>query len=228
MEKIPTYYYGNDYAQFKSYFLSKNPAKKLFKKGEILWKSNELINEVYYIESGIFQSSVEHEKGYRKILSFHGPGTVFPGCHKSTFKIERSLLCIAVTDVEVLSFSRDNFYKMYQENMDLNAQVLEWYATYINLLIYCVAHQDYNSTLTKICNFLNIYLTYAPPGDTSKNTININQVMMSDILGINRVNIAKNLSRLRNEAVLITHRNSIEIIDYKKLLSYCTEESMEY
>ena len=223
--RLPTYYYTEDFSQFYDYFKEQKCSHKLIKKGTILWKPGDLIREIYYVESGLLQTYVMHEDGHKKILSFHGKGTVFPGCHKSTFKIEQSLITYAVTDAEVLSFDREDYYRMYQEHRELNAQTLEWYARSINILIYESAHQGYNDALTKICNFMNIYLNHHHSMHDSSR-IPLSQDTIGDILGLNRVNVSKNLNKLKNEGVLITHRSYIEILDYNRLLDYCTSESV--
>lgn len=223
--QIPRYYYENDYRQFESFFLSQNPVHSHIKKGNILWSSGELLRTVYYIRSGFLETSVEHEDGYKKILSYHGSGTVFPGCHNTQYKIEQSLICRAVCDMEVLAFPREQFYQMQQENKELGAQVLEWYAMYINLLIYGYAHQDFNDAFTRLCNFLYIYIHHSPEKEHPL-TLSLSQETLGELLGMNRVHISKILSRLKNEKVLITHRNHIEIINYEKLVSFCSKESL--
>ncbi len=224
--ELPRYYFGNDYKQFEGYFLSKNPFYRHFTKGSILWTSGETLRTVYYIRSGLMLTSVEHEDGYKKNLSFHGSGTVFPGCHETVFKIEQSLICKALSDMEVLVFSRDEFYRMYQQNMELRSQVLEWYAMYINLLIYGYAHQDYNDAFTQLCNFLYIYIHHAPESENNM-IIPLSQEMLGDFLGINRVHISNLMRRLKKEEILITKRNRLEIIGYDKLLEYCSSESLK-
>ena len=162
---IPRYVFSDDYRQFYDYFLSRPHQRRIFNKGDMLWNLGEPIRNVYYIESGIARSFVTHEAGYNKILYFHGSGTAFPGCQNSVFKIENSIGTQALSRMETLEFTREEFYRMYQENMGLNSQVLETYSMYINLLIYESAHQDYNSAFEKICNLLYLFSLHgATPG----------------------------------------------------------------
>lgn len=44
----------------------------------------------------------KHENGRRKIISFHGPGTLFPGYHTNDFRIEQALTTAALSKIEVL------------------------------------------------------------------------------------------------------------------------------
>lgn len=79
---------------------------------------------------------IHHEEGHRKILSFHGKGTVFPVYHGNRFKIERSIATQALEDMEALEFSPPQFRRMMEESFPLTETVIDWYASYVNLLLY--------------------------------------------------------------------------------------------
>lgn len=220
---IPRYYFANDYTQLYDYFLNQPHTQRHFKKGDYLWKPGECIERVYYIKSGIVQTLVEHEDGYQKILWFHSDGTVFPGCHESLFKIEKSIITRTLSDMDVLEFSHADFYRMFLENKKLSSIAFESYAMYINLLIYETAHQKYNNSFIKLCNLLYLFSQNTPCGQT--NRIDLTQENIADILTINRVNAAKSLSRLRDEGIIISHRKWIEIADFPALEAYCSMET---
>lgn len=221
---LPRYFSSNDYTEFYDYFLARPHRRCSFRKGDMLWALGDPIRHVYYIESGIARTFVEHENGSRKILHFHSDGTVFPGCQNSVFKIEASIGTEALSEVQALAFTREDFYQMYQENMALNARVLETYAMYINLFIYESAHQDYNSAFIKVCNLLYLFSLHSP-ADTPER-IDLTQQDIADILAISLVNVTNNLARLRKEKVIVSHRRWIEITDYPKLVSYCSIETI--
>lgn len=222
---IPRYFFSDDYTEFYAYFLSKPHRRRVFEKGGMLWNLGETIRHVYYIESGIVKTFVEHENGSRKILHFHSNGTVFPGCQNSAFKIETSMGTEALTRVEALEFTRENFYQMYQENMSLNARVLETYSMYINLFVYESAHQDYNNAFIKVCNLLYLFSLHSPTGTPSR--IELTQQEIADILAISLVNVTNNLSKLRSSGIILSHRRWIEITDLKKLEACCSNETIK-
>lgn len=56
----------------------------------------------------------DHESGRRKIISFHGPGTVFPGYHTNNFRVELSLTTVALSEMEVLEFTVPQFKAMFE------------------------------------------------------------------------------------------------------------------
>lgn len=221
---IPRYFYTDDFVELYDYFLSQPHTRQHFHKGEYLWRPDEYIERIYYIESGIARTTVQHEDGHEKLFHFHGKGTVYPGCHESKFKIEKSIVMRAVSEMETLMFSREDFYRMYRENLRLNALMLENYARYINLMIYEGAHQEYNSSLMKLCNLL--YLFYENPTHTNPLHIELTQEDIANILTINRVNVAKYLSQLRNKGIIQSHRKWIEVVDIEGLKRNCSYETM--
>ena len=221
---LPRYYFSGDFEPLHDYFLSQPHTKRLFQKGDYLWRPGEFIQRVYFIESGITVTSAEHEDGYRKILFFHSKGSVFPGFHRSLFKIERTLVTQALSPVKALEFSADQVYRMFQENSQLSTIAFESYAKLINLLIYETAHQDYNNVFLKLCNLLYLFSQNSPSGDPTH--IELTQENIANILTINRVNAAKALARLRDEGIIISHRKWIELVDLEALERHCSQETL--
>lgn len=221
---IPRYYFTNDYVDLYEYLLTQPHTKRTILKDNYLWKPGDLIHHVYYIESGICMTSVQHEDGHQKILYFHSKGSITPGFHTSMFKIEQSIVTKAISDMQVLEFSREDIYSMFQANTKLSALAFEYYAKLINVLIYETAHQEYNNSFLKLCNLLYLFTQNSPSEDTTR--IELSQENIADILTLNRVNVAKCLSRLRDERIIISHRKWIEIIDLNKLSCYCSQETL--
>lgn len=222
---IPRYYFSNDFRDFQKYFFSQPHTVRTFRKNEYLWNYGEPVTHIFYIMSGVARTTLEHENGSRKISSFHSEGTVFPGCHRSVFKIEQSIATAAVTDMETLCFSNDDFLKMLTENPQLMLSTVDWYASYINLLLYESAHQDYNSSFVKLCNLLYLFSRNSPTGERGR--IDLTQESIAEILAVTRISAARCLGRLRDEKIIIPHRSWIQIIDQKALEAYCSSETLQ-
>lgn len=218
----PRYFFTNDFKIFHDYFLSKPHKKLTFNKGDYLWEQNKLVEKIHYIITGTAQNYIEHENGHKKIISFHGEGTVFPGYHSLNFKIENAIITKAMSNMQVLEFTKENFGEMLQENTKLNAQLIDWYASYVNLLLYENAHQEYNSSFIKLCNLLYLLLAY----NKEYSVNNISQNDIADILGISRVHLTRGLNKLRQENIIITKRKQIQIIDLNGLIKYCSWETI--
>lgn len=220
----PSYLYAHSLSKYREAFREQIPFVDCsFQKGEQIWHLGEYIERVYYFESGVAKTTVVHEDGHTKTLYFSGRGSVYPGCHKSQFNIEKSLVTTAITPVKAMSFKRADFLAFAHCTPDLMADLLELYATWINLHIYEAAHQEYNSAFRRLCNL--VYLLCSSE-DYSSARIDLTQQDLADILALERENVSRMLSRLRKEGVVETHRGWFSVTDIDKLLDYCSLETI--
>lgn len=219
----PRCFFSEDFRSFQDYFFSQPHRRRTFSRGDYLWRPERPFESVHYILSGVSQNYVEHENGRRKIISFHGPGTLFPGYHRQDYKIERSLITRALSPMEVLEFSKEEFRLMFAHNGDLSAAVVEWYAMYVNLLLYDTAHQEYNSSFLKLCNLL--YLLADSPVGGRQGVLYLTQDDLADLLGISRANLTRGLAQLRRQGILRTRRGLVELLDLPALAQCCSEET---
>ena len=156
----------------------------------------------------------------RRALRFHGAGTLFPVYHERDYRIELAITTEALSPVETLEFSKAGFRAMFADSPALAAALVDWYSSYVNLLLYDTAHQEYNCSFLKLCNLL--YLL-APAGGLNA----VTQEELADILGTSRVNLTRGLAQLRNEGVIRTLRGRIEISDRNALARHCSLETVE-
>ena len=217
----PRYFFADDFRQFHDYFLSMSHIERSFHKGEYLWKPGEPHEHIHYILSGSVVHFALHENGHRKIISFHGAGTVFPGYHQNDYKIELSLSTSALSEVRVLEFTRAQFQTMFESNKELSEQVVSWYSMYVNLFLFETVHQEYNSSPVKICNLL--YLLTSGQADADS-IIEITQERLSELLGLSRIQTVRVLSELRKQGVISTGRGRIQVKNPKLLKKLCTSE----
>ena len=125
--------------------------------------------------------------------------------------------------MEALAFKRRDFHDFAIRTPELMADLLELYATWINLHIYEAAHQEYNSAFRKLCNLIYLLST---GGGYQPDCIDLTQQDLADILALERENVSRFLSRLRNEGVVETHRGWFEVLEIDALLGYCTIETL--
>lgn len=219
--QTPTLLFSDDFSQLLSDFKNLPHQTVTLKKGEPLWKAGQPYHQIFYIQDGVVQNAIEHEEGFRKILSFHGQGTVFPAYHEKQYKIEDAIILTAMTDVTAMVFSVEDFAQLYYQNQDLQRATINWFSTYVNLLLYDAAHQTYNSSLMKLANLL--FLLHKA---NQKQLISPTQEELANMLGISRVNISRHLAQLRTEGIIRISRQHIDIIDEEKLTLYCSLETV--
>lgn len=220
----PRYLYRNDFSEFREQLEALPHKLCAFGAGEALWMPGEYIERVYYIERGIIKTALHDEDGTKKTIYFHGPNSVFPGCHQSQFTIELSLVTTAVTPVTALEFNIEQMQGLLQRSPDFSHAMLESYARYINLLIFESAHQSRHRALVKLCNLLYLLARDAAPDKSGLQRIAFSQEELAEILLLNRVSVARLLAQLREEGAIDTRRGAITIIDEDRLLSHCSLE----
>ena len=221
---IPRYYFADDFRPFYAYFLSQPHSVRIFHKGDYLWPLGAPYEKIHYIISGVEMHYADHESGRRKIISFHGPGTVFPGYRPNDFRVELSLITVALSEMEVLEFTVPQFKVMFETNTALSEQVVNWYSMYINRFLFETIHQAYNSSLTKLCNLLYL-LTINQPTNSGL-VIDMTQEELAEILGMSRVQITREISELRHRGIVETSRGKLLVPDLPSLSSLCTQETI--
>lgn len=218
----PRYYFADDFRSFYDYFLSQPHKTRTFRKGDYLWKPGQPYEKIHYVISGAAIHFADHENGRRKIISFHGAGTVFPGYRQYDYKIELSLITAALSDMKVLEFTKDQFQKMFETNPALSKQVVNWYSMYINRFLFEIVHQEYNPSFVKICNLLYL-LTINQPA-CSGLVIDMTQEELAEILGLSRIQLTRGLSDLRKQKIISTARGKVHVINLPALARFCTSE----
>lgn len=220
----PRYFYADDFRPFYEYFLSQPHVKKTFQRGDYLWAPGEPYGKIHYIISGAAIHYADHENGYRKIISFHGAGTVFPGYRQHDYKIELSLTTVALSEMKVLEFTKEQFQKMFESNTDLSEQVVNWHSMYINRFLFETVHQEYNSSYVKICNLL--YLMTVNQAASSGLVLDMTQDELAELLGLSRVQTTRELAKLRKDSIIETARGKIRILDLPQLAGLCSSEAL--
>ena len=221
---MPRYYFAEDFRPFQDYFLSQPHTEKTFQKGGLLWEPGRPYEKIHYILSGAAMHYALHESGRRKIISFHGPGTVFPGYRQNGYRIECTLATQALSDMRVLEFTVPQFTAMFVSSPALSRQVVNWYSMYINRFLFETIHQEFNSSLVKLCNLLYL-LTVNQPANSGL-VIEMTQEELADILGMSRVQVSRELSALWKQGILSTGRGGLTVTSPLKLARLCTSETV--
>lgn len=221
---VPRYYFADDFRSFCDYFISQPHTEKVFHKDDYLWSPGQPHDRIHYFVSGAAVHFADHETGRRRIISFHGPGTVFPGYHTMAFKIELSLTTVALSEIRALEFTVPQFQEMFESNAALSEQVVNWYSMYVNRFLFETIHQGFNSSQVKLCNLLYL-LTMNQPANSGL-VIEMTQEDIADILGMSRVQITRELTELRSRGILATTRGKLMVTDLPALTALCTDETV--
>lgn len=221
--RTPRYIFAGEFQQFYDYFLAQPHTPRHFHAGETIWQPGTPHAEIHYIVRGSEMHYALHENGHRKIVSFHGGGTIFPGYHQLNFKIERALVTEALSEMDVLAFSKTQFQRMFETNTALAEAVVNWYATYVNRFLFETVHQDYNSSTLQLANLLYLLVMDQPESDGH---LRITQENLAELLGLSRVQITRALGALRTENLVATSRGEIIVRDLTAMAARCSSETL--
>ena len=141
-----------------------------------------------------------------------------PGYSYNDYKVELSLMTVVLTDMCVLEFTVAQFKKIFESNTQFSEQVIDWYSMYVNLFLFETIHQEYNSSLVKICNVLYLFAKNQTAG------IEMTQNELADMLGLSRVQLSRGLAVLRKRGIIATQRGRINILDISALVQLCSSE----
>lgn len=194
-----------------------------FKPGDPLWQIGEGLGHVHLIEKGIVSVTVAHEEGRRKLLYFMGPGTLYPGLHRRSFKIEYSIEATALVETHALRYDLETIRKALDDNPDFVSETIELYAAWCNLHIFESAHQSFNSLETKLCNLLYLIVESGDSG----NVVHMGRSELAGILCVSRESVSRELSKLTSRGIVETGRNTVAIVDRTGLEQLCSYEAVD-
>lgn len=215
------YYFSGDFNQFEEYFSTIEHHKHLYKKKEQLTSIGEPMDKMFYILNGTLASAYLHESGHYKAFSLYGKGYMAPLYFPGDLNVLRSMVFTAVSDLEVYVFSRYTFDQYLYCNPELNKTMYQCYIDLVSMLVQDNANQLFCSGLEKISNFFYIYLENTKE---KNNAIYLSQNEIMEFVGLNLKNVSKYLKILRDDGVIVTHRNMINVLDLEKLKGYCSVE----
>ena len=92
-------------------------------------------------------------------------------------------------------------------------------------MIYDGAHQEFNSSLVKLCNLLYLLLL-RERDERGQSLYNLSQEALADILGVSLINVTRNLTKLRRAGIITTSRKQIAVIDAERLMALCSGETL--
>ncbi|GIO19626.1 hypothetical protein J18TS1_27260 [Oceanobacillus oncorhynchi subsp. incaldanensis] len=216
------FFFEDHFIDFKPLLLDIGE-KYLLEKGSVVTDNTGPLY-LYYVEKGIFKLSVDHTEGVSKTICFHGEGSICPYSLSrpidGTFQIDVDFFVItALTDIETIRIRPEDFHQALKENPDLSIAMLNYVIMHSNLSMRELLTLSYDSAFIKTCNIVYIYTHYL-----NKMGINLTQSEIGEIIGEARLEVARSLKKLREQNIIKTSRNCIEVLDAEKLKLYCNPD----
>lgn len=218
---IPEFYYEGSFKPFANQLTSEQHSTKI-PQGAQLVGPGEYMTSSYYIHSGILKLYIISDNGKEKTEWFIGPGGLFPlySPVERHYRNERDTLLVkAQTSAVITKISQVKIEQLLDQNRDFSKRMLRQYADFAAILLYDVVTLATRDNLTKICNYLYQYEKLLKP-----HGIILTQDEIATNVGVTLLTLTRNLTKLRNKGVIATSRKEIIVLDWSKLIKYCSPD----
>lgn len=194
---------------------------KTIKAESIIYGATEYPIMSVFIKKGLAKLMIVNENGNEETLYFLGEKTIYPtNPYDMLGTDERAFVFTAITDLEVISFKNKDIFKMMEECHEFSLSVYRMMGMVINALCSMRILNSYKNSDIKICSFIYLCCTTAP-------ALSLSQDQIGKMVGLSRREVCRVLGDLRNEGIISTRRNRIEILDESRLLKLCSDVCCE-
>lgn len=222
--KMPKYFFSKSLKGYEEIF-KQYGLRCEFRKNDIISSQGDTLKNAFYIKKGVMQVSIGHEIGKEKIVAFIGEGSLFPiGVSEHRYKMEYSMVEKAFTDVEAYKLEYLQVREIVSKNPSIALDIIEDNCDFTSFLFYEIASLSYDSMKCKVSNIL--YLL-ASNELFKENTIELTQEEIASLIGASRIQVARVLHFLRENNIIKTNRNTIKILDMKKLSELCSKDALK-
>lgn len=194
--------------------------KKVYKKGERIFKVGEKISHLYYLKSGKagrLISTINGNEKYVKVVcdeSILGEVIVFKQIEVTAGEF------VAIEDCECYLFDINTVYKVLLKDEQIIRDLIQWFCNRMSALNYQVTDSLVKDPHYRICKFLLDYVkefgVRKPNGQYEYNG-KLSHYDISKYLGMNRVSVTNVIKELQEEGIIIKERNKLVVLDMEYL-----------
>lgn len=205
--------------------------KRLFKKHTILLYQGEAPRSAYIVLSGIVKAYSINAAGEEQIVTFETRDDILPApwvFHKASTTL---YYYEALTDVELLAISRDQFDELITSNEELRTSLLDYFATANAGLLMRITSLEQSRAREKIM-FTLYYLLFRYGREVTPGMyvveIKLTHSVIASLVGLTRETTTNELSKLKAQKVLrySTHQYAIDKAKLERLLGEDSFESL--
>lgn len=189
-------------------------------RGAKLFRESEAAATVLLITKGHVKISLTSPCGKRVLLAIRGPGDLL-GESAAIDGQGRSAAVTALTDVEAVSVSRDEFAHLVGRMPDVAADLIQ-------ILISRLRESDrrrlesgvYDVRTRTACWLLDAATYSERYGSGQGYAVRLTQTDLAEAVGASRVSVAKALHEFRDRKIIDIHRSVCRVIDPERLRSF--------
>ena len=200
---------------------------RLIKKGANVLFQGEIPRKAFIIREGVVRAYTITSTGEERIVAFYSKGDILPLSWLLGDTTNSLFYYDAVSDVRLLTVSKDDFHKIVMQDTELLAGLMRFLSNQYTALLLRVTGLEQSRAIEKI-GFTLYYLLFRysvekNPGIYAVN-IKLSQIMIANLVGLTRESTTKNLKVLKDKGI-IEYDHSTYTINKVKLENFLGEDS---
>lgn len=197
------------------HLISQMSSNKLFKKGEILFKEDDLCNFLHVLVSGkvkLYKSNASRElvlKIYEGPASF-SEAPVFDEIPYHNASAQ------ALTDANLILINKDPFKNMAANNPTLASNLFSQFSNRIRTIDKQIESLNLKSVEARLANYI-LELIPKREGNIMVLRLQVSKTMLAAKLGTVIETLSRAFRNLKNQNLILMQDDAIEILDYERL-----------
>lgn len=209
-----------EHPNFEEFFskYSKRPILKIRKGATIFYEGDEP-NKIYFVKKGFVKLYRVGKNGRDSVLYLYGPGGIL-GIRALTSKDEiLKHSADALTDVEIITLSRDDYFKIVSENPEYLVDLLHLFIQRLNYTERKLEGFVVKDTTARVAYFLlDCALRFGEKkGPTTVLPVPLTHQRVAEFVGAFRETATVALNKLIDDKVITSERGIITILSMQKL-----------
>jgi len=191
----------------------RNKKKYLYKKGKTIYCKGNSSNFIFYIIRGEVKTYSTHEDGKELITGIFEKHDFF-GFTSFTENMPYRETAAAIKESKLLKINKIELYDLIKKNPQIAINFMDILTKNLNCLKDNLIHLAYDSVRKKIAESI---LLLSSKSENEK--IEISRYDLASLVGIAKETLIRALTEFKEDGIIKTSRNSIKILDIKKLRS---------
>jgi len=191
----------------------KNKKKYLYKKDKTIYCKGNSSNFIFYVIRGEVKTYNTHEDGKELITGIFEKHDFF-GFTSLTKNKPYNENAVAIIESKFLKISKIELYDLVKQNPQIAINFMDILTESLNSLKDRMIHLAYDSVRKKTAESILVL-----NAKSENNKIEISRYDLASLIGIAKETLIRALAEFKEEGIIKTGRNSIKILDIKKLRS---------
>lgn len=205
---------------YESEILLKNKVLQYYKKGETIFREGNYASGIYWVVKGIVKKYKMDSVGIEQIFYLYGAGEIF-GYHAILSGNKHADATSAISDTEVYFIPRNDFFELLDHSPSFSRSLLKVLSHEFDVLANMLTLHNQRSLRERLVIMLvTLREKFKPSGFErgDKVEIRVTRVDLAAMLGTAKESVVRLLRNLKEEDLIVTRGNIIEILDVERML----------